>query len=676
MKNRKSILTTSFKAWIGTIIILTIFFSGFLLYQRVLLYKERISQLKNYNDDSTLILLKQSVKNVTEIIDYMINEHSKPVPLNEAPKNIIETKEFQNKVLDTLAKVKSGSKSKIATTIINSDGDILLHPTNILFTGNNVFFLTDRQGVDKFKYLVSECNKPGGKAIFKTEENIIYAESFKPFGWIICAEPAGTNRLSSYSINKASLKIELILDCAMVVLISVAMMIIAIIFSYSFSKSVKREMNAILKYFMDYAERKEPFLDEEKMQYAELNFIGKSAKSMVSQIEELIQTVKQLAIDAEIANQSKSAFLASMSHELRTPMTGISGMTELLLESKLDEKQKEYLKVISDCEKRLVKILDEIAEFNQIENIGIQIVEKPSELESEIKASADILSQKAMEKGISFSAKITPMPKWLLCDSKRIRQIINILVNNAIRFTEKGSVELEVSANSNDNKNYELFIKVSDQGPGISEEKLSKLFDFTKEKSSVTKKFGAVNLSLAVCKYLTDKMKGSITVSSKKNEGTIFSLKIPLQIPTANQMQEITPISKTDEKDVKMKNYAHVKALLAEDDSINRKMAILFLEKIGIKPVVVTNGKEALEKVKNENFDIIFMDCEMPVMDGLEASREIRKLENAKTIPIIAVTANALEADRQDCFDAGMTDHIAKPFRTESLREILEKYIK
>ncbi|HOK03682.1 MAG TPA: response regulator [Victivallales bacterium] len=675
MKTHKSILATSFKAWIGTIIILTIFFTTFLIYQRVILYKERVSQLKRYNDDSTLILLKQSVKNVVEIIDYMINEHSKPLPSDGTPQNLIQTKEFHTKVLDILDKIKSGSKSKIAITIINSDGDILLHPTNILFTGNNVFFLTDKQGADKFKYLVSECNKPGGKAIFKTDENMIYAESFKPFGWIICAEPAGFNRLTSYSVNKANLKIELILDCAMVILISAAMMIIVIIFSYSFSKGIKREINAILKYFTDYAERKEPFLDEEKIQYAELNFIGRSAKSMVSQIEELIQTVKQLAIDAEIANQSKSAFLASMSHELRTPMTGISGMTELLLESKLDEKQKEYLQVISDCEKRLVKILDEIAEFNQMENKGLQIIKKPSDLEDEIRTTADLLSQKATEKGISLLAKITSMPKYLLCDSKRIKQLINILVNNAIRFTEKGSIELEVSANSNDNKNYELSIKVSDQGPGISEEKLSKLFDFTKEKSSVTKKFGAVNLSLAVCKYLTNKMNGSITVSSKKNEGTVFSIRIPLQIPTPDQMQEVQP-QKIDKKDSKTINYSHVKTLLAEDDSINRKMAVLFLEKIGIKPVVVANGKEALEKVKNENFDIIFMDCEMPVMDGLEASREIRKLENGKTIPIIAVTANALEADRQDCFDAGMTDHIAKPFKTESLKRILEKYIR
>ncbi len=676
MRRKKSILRTIFTIWFGTIVVLSIAFISLQIYQRWTMYSLNRMQFERFNDEYKLNILRNTVSDIIGYIDF-------------SRKNIIATSEeepeietTQRQILEILKGINFGAQSKIDIAILNSEGKILHHPGQKLIVNTSVKdYPSSDTLIAEYKYFLKQCMKLGGKAVYKPEGeyagNISYGEFYKPLDLIVCADYQGEGMsIQIRSINLRSLKIDLAMDIAMILIISFFLIFVAILFSYRFSKEMKKETDLLLSYFKDYADRKEPILDESKITYDELGFIENSAKTMIGRIEDLIQTVKDLAIQAEIGNQSKKNFLTSLNHELRTPMTGISGMSDLLLETNLDLKQQDYVKTISESGHRLMTFVEQINEFNEMEEHGLEVKLQPLEIQKVIRSLVEIFKLQADQKEIEFEFNTSNIPEWVETDPERIGQIISPLLGNAIKFTEKGKVSFSVDSCKNENGQISLVFSIRDTGPGISKEKLERIFDFTKEKVSVTKKFGAANLVLTVCKYLVTRMNGKISAESEKNKGTVFTVEIPVTIPEQAKIdeirkkQQIQTAPKSEDKSL----FTGIRTMLVEDDMINRRMALIFLKKLGLETTYAINGKDALEKFKEADFDIIFMDCEMPVMDGYEASQEIRKLDKGKNIPIIAVTANALEGDKKTCLESGMNDHISKPFNIDILRKTLAKY--
>lgn len=666
LKKNKSICRTAFSTWTWTIILLSLAFVALLVYQRVSIYKTTTLQCLRLDHEVKLNILQGTVSNVISFI--------------EANKSCVndENEDLENKLLSEIKKISFGARSKVMVSIVKDNGEILLAPFNKLLEGTNVSEQPeDDTSVAKFRFFIKNSTRAGARAVYRENQNkgsFAYGEYLNNPGWIICAEYYdNATALPLRAINVGGLKIDLATDIALIIVVSLFFIFVAILCSNSLAKEIKKELDAIVQFFKDFADRNNWSLDEDKISYEEFHFIAVSAKNMASQIDYLIETVKNMALEAELANQSRHNFLLSLNHEIRTPMTGITGMTELLLETQLDNTQKEYVSTIADSGHRLMKYVEQINQFTLIDDASFEIKPAPIKIKDTLDSVSEIFRGLANEKGISFENEFSDLPEWILADEKRLTQIFSGLLANAVRFTEKGKVKFLARSYENDGKAHITFT-VSDEGPGISPENLKKIFDFTSKHAMLSKKFGSASLVLAVCKFIASKMEGKIEVESRKGEGTSFTVEIPFSIPSKDQIPrsetKILPITEKRERD----SFKGLKVLLAEDDALNRKMAVLFLEKLGVSVSTANNGKEAVEKFKQADFDVIFMDCEMPVMDGYEASLEIKKLPKGEKIPIIAVTANALEGDKKVCLECGMNDHVPKPFTLTTLKKVLSEH--
>ncbi len=371
------------------------------------------------------------------------------------------------------------------------------------------------------------------------------------------------------------------------------------------------------------------------------------------------------------ASKAKSEFLAHMSHEIRTPLNGIIGIANMLKHTPLNKEQKEYLEIIELSGDSLLTIINDILDFSKIEAGQLEFEQIDFNLHKEIKGIIKMLGVKADGKGIYLKENIEEtVPEWVNGDPVRLKQVIINLVNNAIKFTEKGGVTLSVSHLKTTNKYHHLLFKVIDTGIGISEEGKKKLFkSYSQTEASTTRKYGGTGLGLAISRNLVKMMRGEIGVESELGKGTTFWFTVRL-----NKSQ---PKPATSNKSGSLKNiefHKKLKILLVEDNDINRKVAIYNLQKEGHTVDSAINGMQAIEKVKLNDYDLIFMDVHMPIVDGLEATRQIRTLTGKYNIPIIAMTASTTKEEKDKVFDAGMDDFISKPFKPEQLREILEKY--
>jgi len=586
--------------------------------------------------------------------------------------------------LAKLGKISFGTDNGVNISIFDDDGILLLHPTHKALAGKKISRAADKQWAEPYLKVIEKAQRPGGRGLYSYQthegrKTFIFSEAVPAWNWIVCAELFGVGLRGAKAVNPASIKVDMAIDIILICCITIFLAVIAVIFSYGFSRSLKKEIDALLHYFGEYANRNvEVTLTEDQFQYGEFRFIGASAVGMVGKIESLIQTVKDLAIKAELGNQAKSNFLASMSHEIRTPMTGITGMTDLLKETELNEKQQEYLDTITESSQSLLQLVEEIRDYSTIE-VGEEIRIKPvpfdlTELANEI---IDLMSKKVKDRNLKLELEVKETPVHLAGDSRRIRQILTTLIGNACRFTEEGGIMLHIDCLKRDQNKANIHFQVADTGLGISQPKQAKLFDFTREQVAVTRKFGAVNLGLAVCKNLVDQMDGEISVESEKGKGTTFNINLPLDITTAGAVESFKEErAAVKPKERPIKDFSGLAVLLAEDDPINRKMEIIFLERLGCEVDLAQNGKEAVEKFSDKKFDIVFMDCEMPEMDGYEATRQIRELEKEGTrVPIIALTANAMQGDKELCHEAGMDDHVAKPFKIDNIQDIIDHHV-
>ena len=388
---------------------------------------------------------------------------------------------------------------------------------------------------------------------------------------------------------------------------------------------------------------------------------------------------------AETANHAKSHFLANMSHEIRTPMNGVLSMTEMFLGSNLPDTEREYARTIRKSGESLLHIINDILDFSKIEAGKLELEIIDFSLHELIRDVMAMPSEQATQKGIQLVSDVAAdVPEGLHGDPTRLRQILTNLVGNALKFTQQGGVTIKVcSVNGVDDKNSgtraptrHLRFEVTDSGIGIPTDALAHLFKpFSQADESTTRRYGGTGLGLAISQQLVELMHGSIGVTSEVGRGSTFWFEIP-----AHALSRALPLMQSQKIVIADNTWLDCRVLLAEDNAVNQAVANAMLGVFGCSTTVVANGLQAFDAASTREFDVILMDCNMPGLDGWEATRRIRTWESehhaAHKIPIIALTANALPGDRERCIEAGMDDFLSKPFKREELFNILTQWAK
>lgn len=378
--------------------------------------------------------------------------------------------------------------------------------------------------------------------------------------------------------------------------------------------------------------------------------------------------------EAEVANKTKSMFLANMSHEIRTPMNGIIGMTQLALISEHSSEIDEYLKVVLTSANSLLSIVNDILDYSKIEAEMLTLEKISFKLKNVIDDVVALFTINAKQKNIIIFQGYEPdVPEELIGDPIRLRQILSNLLGNAVKFTQKGKIKIFVSKEEQEGNKVVLKFSVSDTGIGIAEDKLELLFkSFSQIDPSHTRKYGGTGLGLAISKNLIEMMEGQISVSSKEGEGSTFGFTAAFEVKDTLREENRHKGAVMNRED----RFSDIKALVAEDDDTSRELICEMLRLKGLTAVKAKNGIEACELFKTEKPDIIFMDINMPEMDGYKATSIIRTMNKGKNVPIIAVTAYALRGDREKCIEAGMDDYIKKPLVFDEFNKILHHWLK
>jgi signal transduction histidine kinase/CheY-like chemotaxis protein len=387
---------------------------------------------------------------------------------------------------------------------------------------------------------------------------------------------------------------------------------------------------------------------------------------------------------AEAANVAKGNFLANMSHEIRTPMNAIIGMTHLAQQTDLTPKQLDYLRKVDLAADSLLGIINDVLDFSKIEAGRMEIENSDFLIDEVLGRLTALVSPSAQKKKLKFLIDVSPaLPPSLVGDAARLGQILLNLVTNAVKFTESGEIILSLRQLKRDDKRVTVLFSVRDSGIGMTKDEQSRLFKpFTQADVSTTRKYGGTGLGLAICRQLVEIMGGEINVSGEPGKGSTFSFTISFNVGSMLPRQVISSVAeerrKTEADTITTDNLAAIhgaRVLLVEDNEYNQLVANELLESAGLSVTLAVNGEQALEKLRNETFAAVLMDVQMPVLDGLEATRRLRLMAEFETLPVIAVTAHAMPQDRQRCLDAGMNDYISKPINSNELKRLLVKWI-
>lgn len=411
----------------------------------------------------------------------------------------------------------------------------------------------------------------------------------------------------------------------------------------------------------------ELLLEEKSLELYKSNQVLQDLATQLEQKVSIRTKELQIALSkAEAATKAKSDFLAVMSHEIRTPLNGIIGMTQLLAMTHLSDEQREYLSTVASSSDSLLLLINDILDFSKIEAGKLELEHRSFNLTHEIKSIFQLYHVVAQQQELAFKLEIAEtLPKQVLGDSLRFRQILSNLISNALKFTITGEVSIHIRHDIFDSHKVRLFIDVRDTGIGIASEKVNKLFQsFSQVDSSTTRHFGGTGLGLVICERLVKAMHGVITVRSQPQKGSCFSFNIELDI----DLDYATPSLEQKPSTTHIVN-SKMTILIVDDSHINRRVAVRLLEKLNLHADTANSGFEALCKLQTQTYDVILMDMQMPEMDGLETTQKIRTLNLAKRPFIIALTANAFDSDRERCLQAGMDEFLSKPFLLEDLQE-------
>ncbi|MAX80185.1 MAG: hypothetical protein CL843_20100 [Crocinitomicaceae bacterium] len=412
----------------------------------------------------------------------------------------------------------------------------------------------------------------------------------------------------------------------------------------------------------------------------------KHTKTLVEQnrqIEAQNEELKMAKLDAEEALKVKSEFLTTVSHEIRTPMNAIVGMTDLLNKTKLDKTQYTYLETIKNSSENLLVLLNDILDFSKLESSNLKLEVRRVELKQLMKVVYELYNPIAREKNLNYNLELSDdLPEFVFTDASRLKQILNNLLSNAFKFTHKGGISLNVEVKDREKTfNGELVtieFSVVDSGIGISKEMKERIFNaFSQIDGSVTRRYGGIGLGLSISQSLTEMMGGKIFIESEIDKGSRFSFTLRLKAEKQNPHERAEKIKEknTHENTAEIASRYPMEICIAEDNAINQELLVIILQKLGYEPIIVGNGEELLNKWSSNNIDLIFMDVQMPVMDGITATKRLREISPNPHHPVIvAVTANVGNDDRILYLNSGMNDYISKPYTTKEIVEAIKNW--
>jgi signal transduction histidine kinase/CheY-like chemotaxis protein len=400
-------------------------------------------------------------------------------------------------------------------------------------------------------------------------------------------------------------------------------------------------------------------------------YIRREVVQRVRSEQQLIEKNKELneaRDDAMRASMAKGRFLADMSHEIRTPLNGVVAMASLLVESRLSPKDQRSIETILDSSQTLLRIVNDVLDLSKIEAERLELVPKPSNLLKILQDVESLYQGRAQQNEtiLRLNHSLDPF-LTVKVDDVRLKQILGNLVGNAVKFTRRGDVRIDVTSEIRDTNTLFVQMSVTDTGPGIPDEQKKNLFEAFQLENELQRELGGTGLGLSIAQRLAHLMGSNIAVETEVGKGSRFAFALSLPIVNAASV-DASEWSKNAQQGSRI--------LLAEDNSVNVIVATTLLESLGCEVSVAWNGQEAIEMYRRGNYDIILMDMRMPVLDGPEATRAIRRseLETGTRIPVVAVTANAFADDRRQCFEAGMDDFLSKPFTLDAIREVLARW--